>query len=61
MSSTIKSQLSAIKAKLDLLFANANATERPEVIKDLRDYLSRTNSTSRAPAYDKHTNAASGI
>lgn len=58
MSSTVKDQLSTIKAKLDVLFANTNAAERPEVIKELRDYLSRTNSTSRALAYDKHTNAA---
>lgn len=61
MSSTVKQQLSEVKSKLDVLFANTTNAERPDVVKDLRDYLSRTNSTARAPSYGKHSNAASGI
>lgn len=58
MSSTVKEQLAAVKSKLDVLFANTTAAERPDVVKELRDYLSRTNSAAREPGYDKHSNSA---
>lgn len=60
MSSTVKAQLSAMKDKLDVLFANTTASERPDVIKDLRDYLSLQASGARRPGYDKHGNNAVG-
>lgn len=59
MSTTIKQRLAESKERLDSLFAGANATERTEIIKDLRDYLSRVNSAAREPGYDKHSNSTS--
>lgn len=61
MSSTSKERLSAIKGTLDHAFANAHPDDRQEMVKDLREYLSRQNSAAKAPGYDtKHSNAATG-
>lgn len=57
MSSQTKERLSLIKTSLDSLFATAPASDRPELVKDLRDYLSLQNSASKRPTYDKTNNA----
>lgn len=59
MSSTIKERLAAIKTSLDSLFVSANANEKPELVKELRDYLSRQNSAAKRPSYDKANVATS--
>lgn len=60
MSSTVKAQLSDIKSKLDVLFANTTTAERPEVVKELRGYRSLQAAAAKRPAYDKHGNNAIG-
>ncbi len=59
MSSTSKDRLQTVYGVLDLLFANAHVNDRPELVKELREYLSRQNSATKCPAYDpKHSNSA---
>ena len=58
MSSTSKSRLQIIMTSLDSLFATAHIDDRNELVKELRDYLSRQSSAARRPGYDKHTNPA---
>jgi hypothetical protein len=59
MSGTSAQRLQQIKGQLDTLFANAHRDDKPELIADLRGYLSQHNSALRAPQYDaKHQNAA---
>lgn len=59
MSSTSKERLQSVFGVLDTLFANAHAHDRPELVKDLREYISRQNSAAKQPAYDHtHANAA---
>lgn len=57
MSSTSKARLQALFEKLDHAFANAHADDRPELIKELRGYLSRQNTADSRP-YDKHHSSA---
>lgn len=58
MSSTSKERLSSIKGNLDQAFANAHSDDRIEMVKDLREYLSRQASAAKQPCYDKHSNVA---
>lgn len=60
MSNTAKTRLQIVLTSLDSLFATAHADDRPELVKELRDYLSLQNSAARRPAYDPHTNNATG-
>jgi hypothetical protein len=59
MSSTSKARLQTIKDSLDTAFANAHTDDRLEMVKDLREYLSRQASAAKRPGYDdNHSNAA---
>lgn len=58
MSSTSKDRLNVIKGFLDAAFGNAHSDDRLEMVKDLREYLSRQASAAKQPCYDKHSNAA---
>lgn len=52
MSSTSKDRLAQIKASLDSVFTNAHKDDRPELIQELRDYLSLQNAAGKRLAYD---------
>lgn len=58
MSSTAKTRLQETLTTLDELFAKVHPQDRPELVKELRGYLSRQNSAAHRPGYDKHTNLA---
>lgn len=46
MSSTSKTRLQSVLGVHDLMFANAHINDRPELVKELREYLSRQNSAA---------------
>lgn len=58
MSSTSKARLQALFEQMDNLFGNAHPDDRQELVKELRDYLSRQNSGAKRPSYDPHANTA---
>lgn len=58
MSSTSKERLQQAYPLLDALFAKAHPDDRPELVKELRGYLSRQLSAVNRPGYDKHSNIA---
>ncbi len=59
MSGTSSQRLQALKGQLDHLFANAHPADRPDLIQELRGYLSGLSSALRSAVYDpKHSNAA---
>lgn len=58
MSSTSKTRLQSVLGVLDLMFANAHINDRPELVKELREYLSRQNSAAKQPGYDNHATLA---
>lgn len=58
MSSTSKGRLNTLMEHLDSLFSSAHPQDVPELIKALRDDLSRRNAQARQPGYDKHVNVA---
>lgn len=60
MSATSKARLQTVMTALDGLFAGSHPDDRDDLIKELRDYLSRQKSAVAAPGYGKHTNAATG-
>jgi|GEM_PF-2549451 len=60
MSGTSKARLQAAKAHLDGLFANAHTDDRLELVKELRDYLTLQRSAANRPAYEAHSNSATG-
>ena len=60
MSNTAKTRLQVVLTSLDSLFATAHTDDRPELVKELRDYLSRQNAAHNRPGYDAHRNGATG-
>lgn len=58
MSTTSKARLNVVLGQLDSLFSLAHPQDVPELVKALRDDLSRRNSKARQPGYDKHVNVA---
>lgn len=60
MSNTAKTRLQVVLTSLDSLFATVHTDDRPELVKELRDYLSRQNSAHSRPVYDPHRNNATG-
>lgn len=53
MSSTSKDRLTQVKDSLDSLFSNAHPSDREDLIKDLRSYLSLQNAAGKHSGYDR--------
>lgn len=60
MSQTAKARLQVLLTSLDSLFATAHPNDRDDLVKELRDYLSRQTAAARQPGYGKHSNRATG-
>lgn len=45
---------------LDRAFHNAHSADVPEMVKELREYLTLKNSAVKNPQYGNHRNAATG-
>lgn len=60
MSNTAKTRLQIVMTSLDSLFATAHTDDRPELVKELREYLNRQNAASKAPGYGRNYNQATG-
>lgn len=57
MSSTSKARLQTVYGVLDLLFANAHRDDRPALVKELREYISRQNKGGTSQYDDHHSSA----
>lgn len=60
MSSTTKERLVPVLEGLDNLFAKAHPADREDLIKELRSYLNLQRTAEARPAYDRHSNHATG-
>lgn len=60
MSNTAKTRLQVVLTSLYSLFATVHTDDRPELVKELRDYLTLQNAACKAPGYGNHTNRATG-